>query len=99
MKYLILFLAFQFMVVTVYSQHQTIQQDTLQKIAYQMEGKDALYYDTPPPKVHLLNRIPPVFVGNMEQFLKDNLIYPEEAEKRKLEGYVTISCQIDSLGV
>lgn len=73
--------------------------DSVQKLSYRIEGKDTIYYDTPASNEVLMDRISPVFVGNMKDFIKDNLVYPEEARKRKLEGYVNLYCPIDSNGI
>jgi len=68
-------------------------------LSYKTDGKDTIYFDPPPPNAVIMDRIHPVFVGTMEEFIKENLVYPEEAKRRKLEGYVNIYCQIDSIGV
>jgi hypothetical protein len=68
-------------------------------LSYSKDGKDSIYFDPPPHNVVLMDRARPVFIGNMEDFIKENLVYPVEAKKRKIEGYVNIYCPIDSNGI
>ncbi|MBK6821311.1 MAG: energy transducer TonB [Bacteroidetes bacterium] len=99
MKLTLLILVFNLIVILGIAQHRAIKYDSIQKLYYKTDGKDSIFFDTPPPNVVLLERNPPVFIGNMERFIKDNLVYPEEASKRNLEGYVNLYCPIDSNGV
>jgi protein TonB len=42
---------------------------------------------------------PPLFSGNLKDFIRKQVRYPEEAQKDSLEGTVFISFWIDTLGI
>ena len=99
MKCTILMFILNFIVLSLVSQDRTLKFDSIQKLYYKTDGKDSIFFDKAPPNVVLIERNAPTFIGNKEKFIKDNLVYPEEAKNNKMEGYVNIYCPIDSHGV
>lgn len=84
-----------------YAQRSALKYDSLTKMFIKIKDKDTTYFEIPahtPGNVVLLDRIDPVFRGNKKEFIASNLRYPEEARKKKLEGYVLIDCPLDTNG-
>lgn len=100
MKIIQLILVFNFIAISVFSQLAGMKYDSVQKMYYKQNGKDTVFVEmTPFENTVFIERKAPVFIGNMEKFMKENLVYPEEARKMQLEGYVDVYCPIDSNGI
>lgn len=85
MKITLLFLVFNFIVILAFSQDHTMKYDSIQKLYLKVDGKDTMYFETPSPNSVVIDRIPPIFIGNMEKFIKENYDSPQRYQLRKLD--------------
>jgi len=63
-----------------------------------VKGKDTVRILKPVKNGHFLGSLKPHFKGDMGRFIKENLVYPEDAKANKIIGVVRLYCKFDTLG-
>lgn len=84
---------------SIFAQNQPYKYDTALHNLYKIEGNDSVIVELPGLRhdIHY-TPIPPVFVGDKEKFIKENMKYPEVARKNGIEGYADVYFSVDSNG-